>query len=359
MTLILSESDIEATLNMEDCLEVIEQTFADFGNGEAVSRPRTHTYTYLEPATFYNFKSMDGCVPRYGVHALRVSSEILQEQRAFGHIREEKLGKAAGGRFVGLVFLFDLATTELIAILQEAGLQRMRVGATSGIAAKHVARADARRIGLFGTGWQAKPQLEALARVRDIEYVKVFSVNAENRRRFVAEMAEIFNFPVTAVDNPRDVVRDADIVACATNSQEPVFDGSWLEPGQHVNSLQAGELDELTHLRADPIVVRAFEKSLHYLQKAAPEQPIQTVTTRRFDDSFKDKLVELGTIVAGIGQGRTTAEQITLFGGSGTGPSSGLGIQFAAVGKLVYDLARKQGLGHEIPTEWFNEIHHP
>ena len=208
--------------------------------------------------------------------------------------------------------------------------------------------------------WQAKPQLEALAGVRHIEYVRVYSVNPENRRRFVAEMSELFDFPVTAVDHPRDVVRGADIIACATNAQEPVFDGTWLEPGQHVNSLQAGELDELTHLRANPIVVRSFERSLHYLQKAAPEQPIQTVTTRRFDgDQFKDKLVELGAVVAGKERARVNDEQITLFGGSGTGPSSGLGIQFAAVGKVVYDLALKQGLGHKIPTDWFSEVHHP
>ena len=57
--------------------------------------------------------------------------------------------------------------------------------------------------------------------------------------------------------------------------------------------------------------------------------------------------------------GRTTDQEITLFGGSGTGPSSGLGIQFAAVGKIVYDLARKRRLGHEIPTDWLTELHHP
>jgi len=359
VTLILSEQDIEQVLHVEDCVRVLEETFQDFGLGHAVSRPRTHTYTYLEPDTFYNFKSMDGAVPRYGVHALRISSEVVQAQKHFGRVREVKLPRAAGGRYVGMVMLFDIQTTEPLAIMQEAGIQRMRVGSTSAIAAKYLARKDAKRVGMFGTGWQAKPQIMALAQVRDLELVKVYSLNPENRARFVAEMAECCNFPVIAAENPRGVVHDADIVVCATNSQEPVFDGNWLQPGQHVNSLQAGELDKATHLRADTIIVRAFEPSRLYLQNNAPQRPIASDKMESFAKGFEHKLIALGEIVAGQKQGRTSDQDITLFGGSGTGPSSGLGIQFAAVGKVVYDLARKKGLGYEIPTAYLTETHHP
>jgi len=359
VTLILSEEDIDQVLRVEDCVRVLEETFRDFGLGHAVSRPRTHTYTYLEPNTFYNFKSMDGGVPRYGVHALRISSEVVQTQKHFGRVREAKLPRAAGGRYVGLVMLFDMQTAAPLAIMQEAGIQRMRVGSTSAIAAKYLARKDAKRVGMFGTGWQAKPQIMALAQVRDLELVKVYSLNPENRARFVAEMAACCDFPIIAAENPREVVQDADIVVCATNSQEPVFDGAWLRPGQHVNSLQAGELDKATHVRADVIIVRAFEQSRHYVQKNAPERPIHTTKMDSFGTGFEHKLVALGEVVAGQMTGRTTDQDITLFGGSGTGPSSGLGIQFAAVGKIIYDLARERRLGHEIPTDWLTELHHP
>lgn len=360
MTLVLSESDIDQVLRMEDCLRVLEQTFSDFGLGQAVSRPRTHTYTYVEPDLFYNFKSMDGCVPRFGVHALRISSEHLQTQRMFDRVRMDGIPKAAGGRYVGLVLLFDLESTEPLAIMQDSGIQRMRVGATSGIAAKYIARKDSRRIGLIGTGWQAQPQLEALALTYDIEYVRVYSINPEHRRRFTEEMSARFDFPITAVDRPEDIVRGADIVACATNSQEPVFDGSMLVPGQHVNSINAGELDDATHERASTIVIRAFEKSRHYVQQTAPETPIhmETMLKRYQEGGFEEKFVDLGSVVAGVKPARTNRDEITLFGGSGTGPSSGLGIQFAAVGKIVYDAARARGLGHEIPTDWFTQVHH-
>ncbi len=358
MTLVLSESDIEAVLTMPDCLRVLEETFGDFGRGEAVSRPRTHTYTNVGEGTFYNFKSMDGAVPRYGVHALRLSSEVVQETSAFGSVREEKLA-LAGGRYVGLIMLFDIATTAPLAIMQDAGIQRMRVGATSALAAKYVARADATRVGMFGTGWQAWPQLEALQHVRDISGVNVFSLDRQRRERFAQEMSARLPFRVVAVDSAREAVRGADIIVCATNSQKAVFDGAWLEAGQHVNSLQAGELDAAMHDRAHSIVIRAFEKSMHYVQSAAQELPIHTKVTHRFNEGFEEKLVDLGSIIAGQNVGRRDAGEITLFGGSGTGPSSGLGIQFAAVGKLVYDAAHARGLGHQIPTDWFTEIHHP
>jgi alanine dehydrogenase len=359
MTLILSEADIDQVLCMPDCLRVVDEAFADLGRGNAVSRPRAHTYTWQEPQTFYQFKTMDGGLPRYGVHAIRITSQVVQLQNVMGFTREDTLPKAAGGRYVGLVMLFDMETTEPLAIMQDSGIQRMRVGATSGIAARYLARPESSRIGLFGTGWQARPQLEALAHVLKLERVDVYSPNELHRTRFVAEMSELFEFRVVAASDPQAVICDADIVVCATNSRDPIYDGAWLTPGQHVNSLQAGELDEATYEKASLIAVRAFEKSLHFMQKDAPEVPLQAGLSKRFDKRFEPKLVELGAIIVGEHPGRTSAEEITLFGGSGTGPSSGLGIQFAAVGKLAYDLARSRGLGHKIPTDWLTQIHHP
>lgn len=359
MTLILSEGDVERVLTMAGCLEVLDHTFRDYGLGKAVSRPRTHTYTPRGEKTFYNFKSMDGAVPRYGVHALRFSSEVVREVTVAGRTREEKLPLAPGGRYVGLVLLFDLETTEPLAIIQEAGLQRMRVGATSGLAAKYLSRENSEVVGMFGVGWQALPQLEALLRVRNIREVVVYSPTRANRRAFARATSDRLHVPVRPLDEPRDVVRGADIVVCATNSLVPVFDGSWLEPGQHVNSLQAGELDRATHERADVISVRSREVSRHYVQADSRETPGHTTKTHAFNQGFEDKTVELGRVMAGLEDGRRSAEQITLFGGSGTGPSSGLGIQFAAVAKLVFDAARSHGIGREIPTEWLLEEHHP
>jgi len=359
MTLILSESDIEQCLTMDGCLESLELTFRDFGMGEVVSRPRTHAYSYVGEKTFYNFKSMDGGIPRYGIHAIRLSSEVIREREAFGHLREEKLALARGERYVGLVVLFDMKTTEPLAIIQDAGLQRLRVGATSALAAKFLSRHNSHVVGLFGSGWQADPQLQGLVRVRDIRQIKVYSPNSENRESFTKQMRDSLNAEIISVKTSKDVVKNSDIVVCATNALEPVFDGDWLERGQHINSLQAGELDRITHDRADLIVVRARGVSRTYIQENSPELPGNLKKLKKYNKGYENKIVELGKVIANQERGRIDDNEITLFGGGGTGPSSGLGIQFAAVGWVAYQEAKKKGLGQKIPTEWLLEKHHP
>ena len=359
MTLVLSERDVEDVLTMDRCVEVLDAAFRDYASGRAASRPRTHTYTHLGEGRFYNFKSMDGAVPRYGVHALRFSSEILQRSDEPSGARTTRVAAASGGRYVGLVMLFDIHTTEPLAIIHDAGLQRMRVGATSALAAQVLSRDDSSTVGLFGTGWQAAMQLEGLARVRDIREVKVYSTNPSKRMAFADEMTARLEIPVRPAGEAREVVTGVDIVACATNSMEPVFDGRWLEAGQHVNSLQAGELDNVVYERAACIAVRSREISGHYLETNAPELPAPLQISRQAEAVPEGKIVELGKLLGHAEVGRRSSEEITMFGGSGTGTSSGLGIQFAAVGKVVYDGAKARGLGREIPTEWLLEAHQP
>jgi alanine dehydrogenase len=358
MTPILDEQDVEAVLDMGSCLDAVRGAFHDLGTGEAVNRPRTHAYTRLEDGSFYNLKSMDGGSPRIGLHAIRVCSEVAVERQVGGVWREQKVGRAEGGRFVGLVLLFDLTTTELVAIIHDAGLQRMRVGATSAVAAEQLSRPDSTRVGMFGAGWQAWPQLEALALVRPIEQVVVMSVRRQQTERFAREAQRRLGVPVVVAGSAREVVEGADIVVCATSSMEPVFDGDWLTPGQHVNSLQGSELDDTTHGRADVVCVRTRERPRHYRREVDDWY-------RYASDHRRERIPEtthvctLGELVAGIDAGRRDPSEITLFGGSGTGPSSGLGIQFAAVGRSVLDRCRDLGRGRTIPSDWFLQEHHP
>jgi alanine dehydrogenase len=358
MTLILSESDIEQVVSMEDCIPILEATFRDFALGAAVNRPRSHTYVPVSDKEFYLFKSMDGGVPRFGVHALRIASQVSVDEVVEGRRRQGKPPRARNDRFVGLVLLFDMETTEPIGILQDAGVQRLRVGATSAIAAAALSRADSTRVGLFGTGWQAYSQLDALSRVRDLELIRVFSPRPAKRAAFVAEVTDRLGLRIEATDDPRQVVEGADIIACATNSAEPVFDGAWLVEGQHVNSLQGGELDRLTHERADVICVRSREPSTHHVQEDASTKPIAMELSTAYKTGFEPKMIELGRLLIGEAVGRTDDRQITLFGGGGTGGSSGLGIQFAGISKLAIDRARERGIGTEIPTELFLQEHH-
>ncbi len=357
MTLILSNQEIEHLLPMSEYVTAMEHAFLDLANGKAVNRPRSHTYTPINDDRYYLFKSMDGSLPRYGVHALRLSSDTVEERIVDGKLRRNKIPAAPGNKWLGLVQLYSLRTGELLAIMQDGYLQKMRVGATSGVAAKYLSRPNSAKVGMFGTGWQADAQLMALCEVRDIEHVKVYSTKRENRDGFALRMAELLKIPVVSVDEPRAVVEDVDIVVGATNSLDPVFDGNWLQPGMHVNSLQNGELDEITLRRSDVIGVRAKEQSTHWPMPGFQPAEAKKVAALRPEETAK--IQELGAIMTGASPGRASSEQITMFGGSGSGGSSGLGIQFAAAGYFIYEKARQSGIGREIPTDWFLEDVHP
>jgi ornithine cyclodeaminase/alanine dehydrogenase-like protein (mu-crystallin family) len=343
-------------LDARACIDALETAFADLAAGDAVDRPRSHTYTPLGDGHWYLFKSMDAGVPRLGVHAIRLSSDHTHELTVGGRRRREKLPVAPGGRYVGLVVLFDIRTLEPLAILQDGELQRMRVGCTSALAAKHAARPDARVVGVIGSGWQAEMQLVGLTQVLPVAEVRAYSTDPRRVAAFAERASERIGIPVHAVASAREAVDGADIVACATNSHDPVIEGAWLAPGQHVGSVQSHELGTDTLERADTIIVRSLEiPTFHY---PPGNGPVEALEVKHLDPHLRAKLVELGAVVRGR-PARRGRDDVTLFTGGGLGASSGLGIQFAAVGHAVYRAAVERGIGRQLPTEWFTETAKP
>lgn len=356
MTLLIENDVVERVLTVEACVDALEVAFCDLADGRAVDRPRSHSYTPLGDGHHYLFKSMDGGIPRWGVHAIRMSSDHTHEFLRDGRRRREKLPKAPGGRYVGLVMLFDIHTLEPLAIIQDGYLQRLRVGCTSGLAAKYLSRPESSVVGLIGSGWQAGAQLMALQKVRTVREFRAYSTDPQRLGAFCADISQRLGQEVRAVGSAREAVDGADIVACATNSHDPVIDGDWLVPGQHVGSVQSHELDARTFDRAALIGIRSHAAAtFHHLPG---EAPVEAREVKRLAEPLSAKLVELGEIVAGRA-GRRSSEDITLFTGGGLGVSSGLGIQFCAVGYAVYQAAKAAGLGREIPTDWFLETAKP
>jgi ornithine cyclodeaminase/alanine dehydrogenase-like protein (mu-crystallin family) len=343
VTLLLDNDDVRQVLRMRDCVDALRGAFAALADGRAVNRPRSHTYTDLGEGRHYLFKSMDGSLPAAGVHALRLSSDLTWEHDG----RREKLPAAPGGRYVGLVLLFDVEALVPLAIVHDGELQRLRVGATSALAVDLLAREDARVAAVIGAGWQAAAQVAGLREVRALDEIRVFAPTREKLEAFCAEHG------CSPAGSAREAIEGADVVALATNAHEPVLDGAWLEPGQHVGSVQGGELDAETVRRADLVVVRSREQATyHHAPGHAPREVSRAARFRR------DDVVELGEVVVGRAC-RASDGQITLFTGGGTGASSGLGIQFAAVADVVHRAARERGLGRELPTDWFTQKEKP
>lgn len=349
MPLLLTNDEVTSLLSMPDCLVAMEKAFTELGNGEAITRVRSDLIVpQPEPDRHYLLKTCDAALPGVGLAAVRVTSNMMREFSNSSVRRLDPLPLASGGNYVGLVLLFDMQKLDLVGIIHDARIQVMRAGAAHGIAAKYLARKDARVVGLLGSGQQAREQLSAIALVRQLSLVKVFSPTQANRERFAAEMSRKLDVEVVAFDDPRLVVEGSDIVAATTTSLQPVFPGEWLQPGQHVSSVRATEMDDVARERASLIILQSGESTtLHVPAKYAMQGPWFQARDRRVN---KDRLATLPDIVVGHHPGRTAANDITLLGGYASfGPGTG----YSALGSVLLERARQKKVGRELPTEWF------
>ncbi|WP_291854665.1 ornithine cyclodeaminase family protein [Bradyrhizobium sp.] len=349
MTIIITDDDVKRLLPMADCIEAMKVAFRDFANGVAVNRPRMrYLAQHPDPERKYLANVHVGAVPSYGIACVRAGSQIIKPPSAKVDRRLYENPKAFNW---GIVILYSIETAEPLALMHEFQLSGIRVGATTAVGVDAVARKDAATLGLFGTGKQAHAALEAIACVRPIEQVNVYSPSAAHRAAFVRDMAR-GGLAVVAVDDARAAVAGADIVCCATTSMNPVFDGEWLEDGQVVVSIansdvtnKRSEVDRRTYERATAVIVNDWESVIDNDQTELLD-PLKDGVIRA------DQIHELGDLLIG----KTTVAQPPR-GSADKGivyfkNNSGLAIQFAAAGGLVYNKAIAQGNNKTIPTEW-------
>ena len=239
-----------------------------------------------------------------------------------------------------MVMLYDYESGQMLAFLEAGRLGQIRTGAASGLATRYMARQQASTVGIIGSGSQARTQLEAVATVREIHQVKVYSRRSEAREEFARQSSERLNLEVVPVDSAQACVADSDIVVVITTAREPVLEGDWLAPGAHVNAAGGNhwmrrEVDEGTVTRADLIVVDDLDQA-----KAECGDLIWPEAR----GSFRwDMAHELQDVVAGRVQGRPSDQAVTLF------ESMGVALEDIAAAQLVYHKAREMGVGQELP----------
>src|SRR5262245_20481533 len=268
-----TNEDVEPLLKMPDCIEAIEAAFADLGNNDAVDIPRQDAIVPIgRDGAVHDLKTMSGTWPKAGIAAIRQNSDIVTGAVVNGTSRRGKLALSEPrGRYNGQVLLFSTDTGQLLCIVNDGIMQRTRVGATSGVAAKYLARADAKVLGLLGTGLQAGGQLEALCSVRDFAEVRVFSPTPENRRRFAEHYRNALDVDVRAVDRAEDAALGADVLVTATNSLAPTIRPEWLKPGMHLSSVNRTELEPAVFGRIDRLIVNAREGGKSLTARNSPE----------------------------------------------------------------------------------------
>ena len=361
MTLIINNAEVAKVLTMEDTIAALEEAYLALATREAVCRPRIDIrIPTSDPAKNYQWGTMEGGSTA-GYFAIRMKSDVIYETRYNGSITQEKYCTRPG-LYCGLILLTSTETGEPLAFINDGHLQHMRVGADGGIGVKYLANPDAGVVGMLGTGGMARTHMRAFTQVRNIKKLQVFSPTRENREKFGREMAATYNIEVEVCDRPEDVYKGADIVAGLTDSAVPVIDGTLLEKGAHiVNVGGSGKPDSESLRRVDvylrfgdapgPVGKPALAVDDEYLgYEARPDQPKfgDGRGNRRHGNMLPDKRVTLADIITGKAQGRTGPDQITY---SERGNLQG--VQFFAVAGKIYELAKRAGLGREIPTEWF------
>jgi ornithine cyclodeaminase/alanine dehydrogenase-like protein (mu-crystallin family) len=356
--LFLDNDDIRRVLTPDIVRRALERSYRDLARAEAVCRPRIDVRIPTgTPGRFYQWGSMEGGSTA-GYFAVRMKSDVVYEQE-YGGVRTQEKYASRPGLYCGLIFLTNINTGEPLALINDGVLQHERVAADGAIGTHLMARKGAVALGMLGSGGMARSHVAALREVREIRRIRVWSPTEANRKRFASEMTGKHGIETTAVDDPREVYRGADILASCTDSAVPVIRGAWLEPGMHVISI-GGRPDDDARRRFDvtlrlgtapaPVSHPDFGTGAEYLQYAArPADPMWSTHKNKSPAVTERKAtVMLADILEGKAKGRTSDAEVTY---SERGNIQGA--QFYAVAGAAYEEAKRQGIGREIPTEWF------
>ena len=323
----LSAHDVVLALPMKEAILAMKEAFRQLSAGEAVAPPRVHIAA-ASPAGDVLF--MPAYIPAAGRMGLKIVS-------LFGE-------NAARGlpRLHALVVVLDAGTGVPLAVMDGTSLTALRTGAASGAATDLMARPEGSVAAIFGAGPQARTQLEAVCAVRPIRLVRVFDMSRPRAESLAREMRASLGIPVEAARSPAEALAGAEIVCTATTAAEPVFADRDLAPGAHINAVgsykpSVREVPGETVCRARVVV--------DYRPAALAEAGDLLIPIGQGLVAGAPAYAELGEIVAGLRQGRGSADEITLF------KSVGVAVQDLAAADRALANAERLGLGTELDLQ--------
>ncbi|HKW98523.1 MAG TPA: ornithine cyclodeaminase family protein [Bryobacteraceae bacterium] len=310
--LYFTEADVREMLSMQEAIRLMDTAFKRLAAGEAINQPRRRLILPSGSVLHYMAAS-DG---KY------FGTKIYST-----HARH-------GAHF--LFLLYRAEDAEPLAIFEANFLGQIRTGAASGLATRYMARPDGDTLGIIGSGFQARSQLEAMLAVKSFREVKVWSRNAQKRAAFAKECSSKFQTGIEAVESAREAVRNATVVVTATNAKEPVVEAGWIPPGAHINAMgsnQASRRELPTELirRADWIAVDSIEQA---------RMESGDLILALDEAGWKDpKLMELKDVVAAGQARKRTHAEITIF------KSNGLAVEDVTCAGYVYERGLTEGRG--------------
>lgn len=311
----LNEDEVRELADMELAVDVVQKAFRQLADGGATNLPRLRA-------------KASGVM----LHTMSAAAEYLGLVGYKAYTTTK-----SGARFQVVIYNTD---GELVAVMAADYLGQLRTGAASGVATEFMARPDSHVVGLFGTGKQARTQLKAVCTVRKIERVEVYSRNDERRQKFADEMSEWCATEVVPVHAPDDVAAEKDIVITASSSKTPVFDGSVIDEGTHLNVvgsnfLSKAEVDLTTLRRCSHVICDNVEQCKLEAGDLA----------RGVAEGIRDwtSMNDIADVIVGRATGRATPDDITLF------KSVGLAIEDIALAGAILKRARSAGIGRPLP----------
>jgi alanine dehydrogenase len=312
IVLFLKEQEVRELLPMKQAVELMRVMFGELRTNAAKNQPRRRMY--LPTASVLH--SMAGaCGKYYGTKIYSANA------------------RARNAEF--LFWLLDAATAKPLALMEANWLGQIRTGAASGYATDLLASKSADRMGVIGSGFQARSQVEAVAQVRELKEVRVWSRQAENRDRFAEEIRKSLGIATVVAASAEDAVSGMPIVTTATWSKDPVVEAAWISPGAVVNAMGSNN-PERRELPAD-LIARAGRIVVDSIEVARIESG-DLLLAWKPEDWSTPRLMELKDLDAGV----RPADEVAIF------KSNGLGVEDVAVGGWVYEQALSRGAGSQI-----------
>jgi len=317
--LYLSRADVESVgLPMAEIIDALEAMFVEKGKGAVEMPPKPG----IHPRVDAFIHAMPAHIPRLGAAGIKwVSGYWSNRERGLPYIS-------------GLLILNDPDTGIPISVMDATWITAMRTGAATAVAAKRMARADSRSVGIVACGVQGRSNLEALTCAFDLECVKAFDISLEVAELYAAEMSEKYGLVVDAVGDAREAVSDLDMVVTSgpiLKDPTPTIEADWLSPGSF-----AAALDFDSYWRGE---------ALNAVDKFATDDigQLDYYRTVGFFQETPQPYADLGAIVSGQAPGRESSAERTLC------MNLGLALEDMATAILVYKKAKEQGMGRELP----------
>lgn len=318
---VFSAEDVKKALPMDKAVEAMKSAFRELSTGEVLVPLRTHMRLEEQNADVLLMSCYSPNLQQVGMKIITLHPENLKRDLPY---------------IQATVMVIDAEDGTPLSVMSGAVLTAIRTGAASGAATDILARADASRVAIIGTGVQATTQLEAMCTVRQIKTAAVFDMDSDRAEVFAKKMSESLKIKVIPVDSASAAIAGADIVCTATTSKNPVFDDADIEPGTHINAIGVYK----PHEREIPGKTVARAKVVVDECEASWEESGELVLALDEGLITKDHIhAEIGEIIAGIKKGRESDDEITFF------KSVGVATQDLSAAHVVLSRGKKLGLG--------------